>query len=210
MAISLGYGRIIESGSEDCYNTDMKLRFEWTIPNILTLIRFLAIPVLAYLIFLGDAYNIVAFILFVCIWLTDMLDGYIARHYNQITEFGKLFDPLVDKVFQLTTAIMLAAVDKLPVWVPVFIFLKELLMIVGSWILLRKRELVVYAKWYGKVATILFVVAFACLFFLPPDQTALAGYIFIPPVVCSLYAYLRYGLDALLPAMKERKETRQP
>ena len=93
----------------------MKLRFEWTIPNILTLIRFLAIPVLAYLIFLGDAYNIVAFILFVCIWLTDMLDGYIARHYNQITEFGKLFDPLVDKVFQLTTAIMLAAVDKLQI-----------------------------------------------------------------------------------------------
>lgn len=188
----------------------MKLRFEWTIPNILTLIRFLAIPVLAYLIYKGDTYNTVAFVLFVAIWLTDMLDGYIARHYHQITEFGKLFDPLVDKVFQLTTAVMLALVGKLPLWVPVFIFLKELLMVVGSWILLKKKELVVYAKWYGKMATILFVAAFAFLFFLPRDEAALAGYIFIPPVVCSLYAYLRYGLDALLPAMKERKESRQP
>ncbi|MEA4888490.1 MAG: CDP-alcohol phosphatidyltransferase family protein [Clostridiaceae bacterium] len=180
----------------------MKLRFELTVPNILTLIRFLAIPVLACLIKAGDPYNTMALILFLAIWLTDMLDGYIARRFNQISEFGKLFDPLVDKLFQLTTAVMMTWVGKLPLWVPLFIFCKELLMIAGSAVLLKRFELVVYAKWYGKLATILFVVAFASLFFLTREQSYLANYIFIIPVLWSFYAYVRYALSYLQPAKK--------
>ncbi|HBP37977.1 MAG TPA: CDP-diacylglycerol--glycerol-3-phosphate 3-phosphatidyltransferase, partial [Clostridiales bacterium] len=95
---------------------DMKLRFVPNVPNILTLIRLLAIPVLAYLIKAGDAYNLVAFIVFLAIWLTDMLDGYVARRFNQMTEFGKLFDPLVDKLYQVTTALMMYLVGKLQLW----------------------------------------------------------------------------------------------
>lgn len=186
----------------------MKLRVVLTVPNILTLIRFLAIPVLAYLINSGDAYNTVAFILFLSIWLTDMLDGYIARRFNQTSEFGKLFDPLVDKLFQFTTAVMMTVVGKLPLWVPVFIFIKELLMIIGSTILLKKHEMVVYARWYGKLATILFVVAFASLFFLPQEPKGLANYIFIVPVSWSLYAYIRYGLNYLLPRLANRRRSR--
>ncbi len=181
----------------------MRLRFELTVPNILTMIRFLAIPVLAYLIDAGDAYNTMAFILFLAIWVTDVLDGYIARRFNQATEFGKLFDPLVDKLFQLTTAVMMYVAGRLPLWVPLFILIKELLMIIGSALLFRKTKLVVYAKWYGKVSTVLFVAAFASLFFLPRDQTQLASYIFIIPVAWSLYAYVRYG-KCILPLIKKK------
>ena len=172
----------------------MKLKFVPNVPNILTLIRFLAIPVLAYLIYAGDAYNLGAFFLFACIWLTDMLDGYIARHYNQITEFGKLFDPLVDKLFQLTTAVMMAVVGKLPFWVPLVIFFKELLMIAGSALLLKKDKTVVFAQWYGKIGTVLFVAAFAVLFFLKENQQHVAELIFILPIAWSLYACFRYAM----------------
>ncbi len=120
----------------------------------------MAIPVLAYLIDAGDAYNTMAFLMFVAIWMTDALDGYIARHYNQISEFGKLFDPLVDKLFQFTTAVMMFIVGRLPLWVPLFIFIKEILMIIGSAVLFRKTKLVVFAEWYGKIGTVLFVAAF--------------------------------------------------
>jgi cardiolipin synthase (CMP-forming) len=186
---------------------DMDLRFRPTVPNILTLIRFLAIPVLAYLIHAGDEYNTVAFIVFAAIWLTDLLDGYIARHFNQMTEFGKLFDPLVDKLFQFTTAVMMCLVGKLPLWVPLFIFIREMLMIIGSAILYKKRETVVFAKWYGKVATVLFVAAFAALFFLKQDQAWLGGVIFILPVAWSLYAYLRYGFQYIALTRGKKQQT---
>ena len=166
-----------------------------TVPNILTFIRLLAIPVLAFLIYVGEPYDLLAFIFFLGIWLTDMLDGYIARRYNQITEFGKLFDPFVDKLFQLTTAIMMCIVGKLPLWVPMVIAIKELLMILGGVFLLRRLDRVVPARWYGKAATVLFVMAFAVLFFLPRDYYWLSNYIFIPPMGLSLYAYICYGIN---------------
>jgi cardiolipin synthase (CMP-forming) len=183
----------------------MRLRIELTVPNILTFIRFMAIPVLAYLIDAGDAYNTMAFVLFVAIWMTDMLDGYIARRFKQISEFGKLFDPLVDKLFQFTTAVMMFIVGRLPLWVPLFIFIKEILMIIGSAVLFRKTKLVVFAEWYGKIGTVLFVAAFAALFFLPRDQTRLASYIFIIPVAWSLYAYFRYGFHYVWPLLTKKR-----
>ncbi|MGI6298282.1 MAG: CDP-alcohol phosphatidyltransferase family protein [Saccharofermentanales bacterium] len=82
-------------------------KFVLNVPNTLTLLRLLAIPVLAAVIYAGDQYNTLALILFLAIWVTDLLDGWIARRFNQMTEFGKLFDPLVDKLFQFTTALML-------------------------------------------------------------------------------------------------------
>lgn len=184
----------------------MKVKFVPNVPNILTMIRLLAIPVLACFILAGDAYNKVALILFISIWFTDLLDGYIARHFNQITEFGKLFDPLVDKLFQLTTAVMMFIVGKLPFWVPLFIFLKEFMMVIGGAILLRKMNFVVHARWYGKLATVLFVLAFASLFLLRQDQRHYANYIFIVPITWSFIAYIQYGLTNLLPAVRKAAE----
>jgi len=175
----------------------------------LTLLRFLPIPVRAAAIYAGDQYNTVAFILFLGIWLTDMADGYIARHFNQITEFGKLFDPLVDKLFQLTTAIMLYVVGKLPLWVPAFIFLRELFMIIGGIVLLRNSNIVVQSEWYGKLSTVLFVGAFAVLFLLPPEQRDIGRYVFIVPILFSIYAYMRYYQTNILPWLRERRAARK-
>ena len=174
-------------------------------PNYLTLVRLLAIPVLACLIYQGEANYTMAFILFAAIWLTDLLDGYIARRFDQTSEFGKLFDPLVDKIFQFTTAVMMCVVGRLPLWVPLFIFGKEILMIIGSAVLFKKKRLVVFAAWYGKIATFLFVLAFSSLFFLPEDRLNWAHYIFIVPVGWSLYAYFCYGLKYLWPLWRKQK-----
>lgn len=182
----------------------MKLRFTLNVPNVLTLLRFMAIPLLAYLIYAGDRYNTVAFIMFGAIWVTDLLDGYIARRFNQVSEFGKLFDPLVDKLFQFTTAVMMCLVGKLPLWVPLFIMGKEILMIAGSAILLKKQSTVVFARWYGKMATFLFVLAFASLFFLSREQLQLANYIFLIPVLWSLFAYFAYGVKYVWPLLRQK------
>ncbi len=183
----------------------MKKNTYLTIPNVLTLIRLLAIPLLARLIYVGKPYDRIAFLLFLGIWLTDLLDGWIARRFDQVTEFGKLFDPFVDKVFQLTTAIMMTLVGKLPLWVSLVIATKELIMILGGAVMLKRFEVVVFAHWYGKLATVLFVVAFGSLFFLPDSLNYLTHYIFIPPVVCSLYAYTRYG-QAFFRARRQNRQ----
>jgi len=180
-----------------------------TVPNIITSIRFLAIPFMAYYIYAsaGDSeLNMVAFILFISIWATDVLDGYIARNFNQVSDFGKLFDPLVDKLFQFVTAIMMAIVHKLPIWVPIIIFIKELFMVVGGAVLFKKYRLVVYSKWYGKLGTVLFVMAFCILFFLPKELISKSGYLFVIPIVVSFFAYLKYCFDNVIPVIYRKSK----
>ncbi len=169
--------------------------FKWkdqiTIPNILTLIRLLMIPVMAYFIHHIERYTYVALILFLVIWLTDMLDGFIARRFNQVSDLGKLFDPAVDKLFQFTTAVMLYRVNRMPVWVPIFIFLKEVLMALGS-ILLLRQKVVVSASYIGKLSTFVWVLSFAVMLVLPHRYVYLAKYIFILPAVLALAAFFYY------------------
>jgi len=181
-----------------------------TVPNIITSIRFVAIPFMAYYIYasvnISDDYNIIAFILFISIWATDVLDGYIARNFNQVSDFGKLFDPFVDKLFQFVTALMMSIVHKLPFWVPVIILIKELLMIVGGTVLFKKYRLVVYSKWYGKLATVMFVLAFCILFFIPKQMISKSGYLFIIPIGISFFAYIKYGFDNVIPVIYRRSK----
>ncbi len=177
---------------------------EWTLPNILTTIRLAAIPFMGYFIFLSKGeghtawvFSMVAFSFFVAIWLTDAADGFIARRYKMVSDFGKIYDPFVDKVFQFTTAFMMLLIGKMPLWVVIFILIKEIFMILGGAYFLQQRKLVVHAKWYGKASTVLFVIALAVLFFLDKDTQYLAHYIFIAPVLMATYSTVRYAVTAV-------------
>ncbi|HHT44075.1 MAG TPA: CDP-diacylglycerol--glycerol-3-phosphate 3-phosphatidyltransferase [Fastidiosipila sp.] len=171
----------------------MRVKVEWTIPNILTLLRLLAIPVLCFLIWQWPEHKVKAFVVFLAIWFTDLLDGYIARHYNMETEFGKLFDPLVDKIFQLATAITMFLINRIPVWVPLYLLVRELLMVFGSIFVLKNKDLVVHSSLIGKIATFLFVVAFAALFWVPSEPRYIRDLIFLPPVLVSFIATVFYA-----------------
>lgn len=170
-----------------------KLKFVANVPNILTLVRLLAIVPLVILLSYWPKYKTTSFIFFLSIWLTDMLDGYIARTFNQITDFGKLFDPVVDKLFQIAVAVTLAAIGRLPVWVPTFIVCREALMILGGYLLLKYYEVVVYSDVFGKLATVFYVIGFTLLFFVPDEPGWLRHVIFIPGVALSVIATLNYA-----------------
>ncbi len=191
----------------------MKLKLTWTIPNILTTVRLCAIPVMAVFIYLsgrpdqlGRTYSITAFCFFVAIWLTDAADGFIARRYNQVSDFGKIYDPFVDKLFQFTAAFMLFLIGRLPLWVVVFIIVKEVLMLLGGAYLLQKKSVVVYSKWYGKVSTVLFVISLSAVFFVPYECRYWIDFIFVPPVLMSTYATVRYGITLVKDAESFRKK----
>ena len=121
----------------------------WNVPNALTMLRAILIPV--YWVVFMDGYHYWALGIFIFASLTDLADGYIARKYNLITDFGKLMDPLADKLMVLSVMLSLAIKGMAP-WAALAILLaKEGLMVLGGAIL-YKKGVVVYAIWIGKLA----------------------------------------------------------
>lgn len=126
------------------------------VPNTLTVIRFLLIPFIVINIFMGN--YILAFVFFTISGITDIADGFIARKFNLISNFGKLMDPLADKLTQIATLASLVFANIIPIWILLIVLLKEFIMICGASFLYGK-DVVVYSKWYGKLATVLFYIA---------------------------------------------------
>lgn len=133
----------------------MKNYFKY-VPNALTIARFLLIPVIITLA-LNNNY-IGAIIVLTISGITDILDGCIARKYNLITDFGKLMDPLADKMTQISLLLTITFKQIISFWIVSIVIFKEFLMVSGASFLYGK-ELVVSSKWYGKLATVLFYIA---------------------------------------------------
>lgn len=132
------------------------------LPNALTTLRLLLIPVFLYL--MAQNRMMPALFVFVFASLTDILDGWIARHYNLITDFGKLFDPLADKLMVLSVMGMLTCKGIIPLPAVILLLAKECLMLLGGYLLLKKK-VVVYSEHIGKIAQFTTVLALMLSFF---------------------------------------------
>ncbi len=126
------------------------------VPNILTIIRFILIPFVVISLALDN--YISALIFFTLSSLSDVLDGYIARKFNAITDFGKLMDPLADKLTQVSTLTTLYVKRIVPFWIVLVVIVKEIVLISGASFLYGKK-LVVSSKWYGKLSTVILYLA---------------------------------------------------
>ena len=164
------------------------------IPNILTISRFIFIPFIFIEIINFNFFN--AFILLTISGLTDVLDGFIARKFNFITNFGKLIDPLADKCTQIFTLIALYHIHIIPEWLLIVIFCKEGLMIIGASFLYGKK-LVVSSRWYGKLATVLFYIAIVCTFIIRYFKLSFAFdiYIYYIALIATIFALIMYYID---------------
>jgi len=160
-----------------------------SIPNILTVIRFILIPVFGYYLFI-EQYK-VALLLFLLAGLTDVLDGYIARTFDMVTPWGKLADPLADKLMQITALVLLTYHRKIPIIIVLIVAVKEIFMGVGSIVLYKKKQYVVSANWYGKLATVVFY--FAVIMIIMFDMSRFYNNLFIGIAVFStLFAFFMY------------------
>lgn len=133
----------------------MNYKYIKYIPNILTICRFVFIPFI--IISIGVNNYLLAIILYTLSSVTDVVDGAIARKFNVISDFGKLMDPLADKINSLAVILTLTLKGIIPFWIFIILFLKELLMIIVASFLYGK-DLVVSSKWYGKVTTVLLFI----------------------------------------------------
>ncbi len=121
-----------------------------TTANKLTIFRVLLIPVFLLLAYAGK--RIPALAVFVLACLTDMLDGYIARHYNQITDFGKFMDPLADKVLVIAAMCYFVEIGRFPGWALAIVLLREF-AVSGMRLVAVEQGRVIAAAWSGKIKT---------------------------------------------------------
>ncbi len=172
----------------------------WNVPNVLTMIRLALIPV--FVILHADGLEKLALLVFCAASFTDWLDGYIARRYHLITDFGKLMDPLADKLMVCTALIMQGLNGTFPVVAIIIVIIKELVMIYGSSYMLA-HDVVVYANMWGKTAQCSFILALVLSFWhgdftamnFPIDRVCL--WIAVVLAVLALVDYTRSALKTL-------------
>ncbi len=100
-----------------------------TIPNIITLMRFMMVPAVVYALLLGEMMP--AFVIFVIAGVSDGVDGFVARHFNQQTELGAYLDPIADKLLLVCVFVMLAILDYLPHWLVVLVVSRDILIVIA-------------------------------------------------------------------------------
>ena len=172
----------------------------WNVPNILTMVRMALIGVFIWQFVLGHRYWALA--IFLGANLTDFLDGYIARKYQLITNFGKLMDPLADKLMLITALSCLTISGLVPYWITIIIFVKECIMVVGGFFLLRKG-IVMQAQLIGKAATVVFLVA-VVVTFLDAYTNPWDLYLQYFAAALSVSAMVWYGVQAVQMLQKQK------
>lgn len=121
--------------------------------NKLTILRVIMIPVFLLVLYLEvPGANYWALVLFVAASLTDTLDGYIARHYNQITDFGKFMDPLADKCLVVAAMLWFVEIGQMPAWALLIVIVREF-AVSGLRMVAADKGRVIAAGWSGKVKT---------------------------------------------------------
>ena len=124
-----------------------------TTANQLTILRIILVPVFLGVLYAGfPGSNIWALIIFIVASLTDLLDGYIARHYNQITNFGKFMDPLADKILVMSAMCWFVEAHQMPGWALAIVLLREF-AVSGMRLVAVEQGKVIAAAWSGKVKT---------------------------------------------------------
>ncbi len=176
-----------------------RIEWKWTVPNVISLVRILLVPLFVWLYVKGmpegqESWQYWSFGVLALSGLTDCVDGFIARRFNQISEMGKILDPIADKLTQMAVLICVAwnYTELIPLMV--ICICKEVGQAIGSAIMLKKGAKVQAAKWYGKITTIVFYLVMAA-FVLWPDMPL---YFTIPlgAIVAGLmvFTFIRYTL----------------
>lgn len=179
----------------------------FTVPNLLSMFRLALIPIIVW-VYVGKNAHILATALIVLSGLTDIADGKIARKYNMVSDLGKVLDPFADKLTQFSMLFCLVTRFYWVWYLIAFFVIKELTQALMAYVVLRKKEKVESAQWFGKASTATLYAVMIILFVCPvvSDTMAmalcgLAGGM----LLLSLILYLRFDIQELKRLKKQGK-----
>lgn len=166
------------------------------IPNILSVIRIILVLVFVVVFFLPIS-KIWALIVFLTAGATDVVDGFLARKFNWITDLGKILDPFADKLMQCTVLVCLCIENVVPIWFLLIFFAKEIMTLLLGFIAIRRRSVVVVSKWYGKASVCLFYATiFLAVIFRYLCNWNIEGLnqllLFLPAAIMAVFAFGAY------------------
>lgn len=164
-----------------------------SVPNMLSIFRLILVPVFAVVFFSDrqDAYVFAAFV-YAIACLTDVLDGIIARRFNQITRLGRVLDPLADKLMGLTVLACITIEGIIPIWSIIIIFIKEGLLGIGALLMYNRTDDVMPSDKFGKAATACFFVVCVILMLFPAIPHLAATIMISVPTAIAVLALLHY------------------
>ena len=168
-----------------------------TVPNVISLIRLCCLPLFLYLLF-GRENRAAAAGLLAILGCTDWVDGYIARHYNQVSELGKILDPVADRLLFFVAAGGILIDGSVPTWFAVTVLVRETVVAIATLVLAALGARRIDVTWSGKAGTFGLMVAFPL--FLAAESTVgwadtaevLAWIAGIPGLALSLYSAALY------------------
>lgn len=166
--------------------------------NKLTILRVLMIPAFLLVLYLNVPYaNYWALAIFAVASLTDTLDGYIARHYNQITDFGKFMDPLADKCLVTAALLWFVEVGQMPAWALLVVIVREF-GVSGLRMVAADKGRVIAAGWSGKVKTASTMVCIILMLLpIPPVLNHICVAVIVLTTIYSGVEYFMKNLDVL-------------
>lgn len=164
------------------------------LPNKLTLARIIMVPIVMALMI--AEYNIAALIVFCVASITDFLDGYLARKHNLVSSFGKIMDPLADKLLAFGALITFIQIGIVSVWAPVIIIAREFFVTSMRVVAVSKGK-VIAASWWGKIKTNvqLFAIIFALLLYKSYPQ--IAGILIWIAAIFTVASWIAYIFENL-------------
>ena len=166
--------------------------------NKLTILRVLLIPLFMVVLYLGiPGANYWALAIFAVASLTDTLDGYIARHYNQVTDFGKFMDPLADKCLVTAAMAWFVEVGQMPAWVLLVVLIREF-AVSGLRMVASDQGRVIAAGWSGKVKTASTMVCIVLMLLpIPAPVNTLCVAVIVLTTIYSGVEYFMKNLDVI-------------
>ena len=181
--------------------------FSLNLPNFLTVLRILLVPVLVVALLAegGRTVDIIAAVVFALASVTDALDGYLARSRSQETSFGKLMDPVADKLLIIAAILALVSLGRVAAWVAMVIVAREFAVTVAR-MAARSEGVVIAANWWGKVKTAVQVVTILLLILIVPSPVwvDVLVYVMVAVTVISGVDYF-FGMRRLLREAEARR-----
>lgn len=165
----------------------------FTVPNLLSLLRLLMIPVIIWLY--GEKQNpYAAAAMIVLSGITDVADGIIARRFGLVSDLGKILDPVADKLTQAALIYCLIARYDGMFWLLLLFAAKEIVMGISGLVIIKKKDVVNSAQWFGKLATVVLYAVMFLLFLFPAIQETVVNIMILACAGTILLSMVKYLL----------------
>ena len=153
----------------------IRLKDIWLIPNLITISRVLLLPLFIYFCFQENK-TLETIVIYLILMFSDVLDGFLSRRLNQVSNLGKLLDPLSDKIVILGIAISLVWTKGFPLAYLIVLGIRDMILIVGAAFIYSSKHFVGQANFWGKMTTLSLSVLFFSYIWTP---SIILNYIFL-------------------------------